>query len=434
MNPEGPFDPNSVPPSPLPGSEQGNPYGYGPQSDPYGNSQPYQPDSQGYVVNSYPERVNDKLIMGLGVASIFLFQLILGPIAWILGTNAIRTIGAGRADPTGYSSANAGRIFGALGSAIGVVLIVILFNMSSILSKLDAGDARVGSTVQSVNLAQGRTGFQTQLTAHNQTHDPLPDPPAGFTLVNYPAPLGEFPAIIADPVGTPAVSTNGKYPVVIWITGGFSNEIGDNAWSPATPDNDQTGSAFRLAGVKTMYPSLRGGNNNPGYLETEYGEVDDVLAAARWLMSRPDVDPTRIYLAGHSTGGTLALLTAESSGIFRAVFSFGPVDDVSRYGSDNATFDLTNQKEVDLRAPIEWMGAVATPTFVIEGDGTAGNISSLRAMRGKSSNSNLHFVEVAGYDHFSELAHTTPVIAKKIAADNGATCNITLTESDWPGN
>ncbi len=32
-----------------------------------------------------------------------------------------------------------------------------------------------------------------------------------------------------------------------------------------------------------MYPSLRGGNKNPGYIETFLGEVDDVIAAARYL-------------------------------------------------------------------------------------------------------------------------------------------------------
>ena len=74
-----------------------------------------------------------------------------------------------------------------------------------------------------------------------------------------------------------------------------------------------------------MYPSLRGGNNNPGHMESFFGEVDDVLAARALLAKLPYVDPERIYLGGHSTGGTLALLVAECSGAFRGVFAFGPV-------------------------------------------------------------------------------------------------------------
>ena len=57
-----------------------------------------------------------------------------------------------------------------------------------------------------------------------------------------------------------------------------------------------------------MFPTLRGGNTNPGAREYLLGEVDDVLAAAEHLARLPYVDPQRIYLGGHSTGGTLALL------------------------------------------------------------------------------------------------------------------------------
>jgi dipeptidyl aminopeptidase/acylaminoacyl peptidase len=83
-----------------------------------------------------------------------------------------------------------------------------------------------------------------------------------------------------------------------------------------------------------MYPSLRGGNNNPKYIEDGYGEMDDVIAAARYLASLPYVDLGRIYLGGHSTGGTLAMLSVESTTLFRAVFAFGPVGSYNAYGAD----------------------------------------------------------------------------------------------------
>lgn len=54
-----------------------------------------------------------------------------------------------------------------------------------------------------------------------------------------------------------------------------------------------------------MFPSLRGGNDNPGVKEGFLAEVDDVLAAADFLGKQNYVDPGRIYLGGHSTGGTL---------------------------------------------------------------------------------------------------------------------------------
>ncbi len=89
-----------------------------------------------------------------------------------------------------------------------------------------------------------------------------------------------------------------------------------------------------------MFPSLRGGNNNPGQIEGFFGEIDDILAAAEFLAQQPYLDPDRIYLGGHSTGGTLVFLVAEASGRFRAVFAFGPVVDVREYGQEFIPFDF----------------------------------------------------------------------------------------------
>lgn len=282
------------------------------------------------------------------------------------------------------------------------------------------------------SLAQARSGFQTHVITQTRNTDPLPTPPTGFSIVEYPAPLGDFPAILANPDTLGSATTGGRHPAIIWIEGGFSNEIDDGPWSPATPDNDQSGSAFYKAGIVEMYPSLRGGNGNPGYLETSYGEVDDVLAAERFLAAQPNVDPTHIYLAGHSTGGTLVLLTEEASyGQFRAVFSFGPVSDTSAYGQNDVAYDVDDANERRLRAPVDWLSSIKNPTFVIEGDSNQSNIDQLRYMRMVNSNPLLQFAEVPGADHFSELSRTTPVIAEKILADTGSTCNITLSSSDW---
>ena len=62
----------------------------------------------------------------------------------------------------------------------------------------------------------------------------------------------------------------------------------------------------------TFRARLRDGRTrSPGRVEFCAGEVDDVLAAARFLATQPYVDTNRIYLGGHSTGGTLALLVSE---------------------------------------------------------------------------------------------------------------------------
>ncbi len=181
-----------------------------------------------------------------------------------------------------------------------------------------------------------------------------------------------------------------------------------------------------------MFPSLRGGNDNPGTKEGFLGEVDDVLAAARFLATQPYVDTNRIYLGGHSTGGTLALLVSESTSVFRAVFAFGPVDDVRGYGTGRRNelvpADLTDRTEARLRSPIHWLGSIQSPTWVLEG-GT-GNTESLRSMAAKSTNPNAHFVEVRKADHFNILAPVNELIAQAILRDTGERCSVKLEAAD----
>jgi pimeloyl-ACP methyl ester carboxylesterase len=180
-----------------------------------------------------------------------------------------------------------------------------------------------------------------------------------------------------------------------------------------------------------MYPSLRGGNDNPGVLECLYGEVEDVVAAAAFLQTQPGVDPQRIYLGGHSTGGTLALLVAEHTNRFRAVFALGPVSSPEGYGPEVLPFDTANRAEVELRSPIKWLDSVQAPAFVFEGStGRRSNISELRRLARANRNPFIHFHPVPGGDHFSILRPITRLIANKIIADNGPTPNLAFTDAD----
>jgi alpha/beta superfamily hydrolase len=179
-----------------------------------------------------------------------------------------------------------------------------------------------------------------------------------------------------------------------------------------------------------MYPSRRGENDNPGRKEGSYGEVDDIITAAHYLAQESYVDPQRIYLGGHSTGGTLALLVAESCTPFRCVFSFGPVADTAEYGQKNLPFDTSNRLEVELRAPIYWLQSIETPTFVFEGVNQPSNVDSLRSMSQACKNPMVHFFAVAHADHRSTLARINRLIAQKILKDDGSRTNIEFTDDE----
>ena len=279
---------------------------------------------------------------------------------------------------------------------------------------------------EKTSLPQAREGFKSKLVTRSTDRDAVDEPPeAVFRLVRFDSPVGKLPGYLSN-----SADDGEKHPAIIWITGGDCNSIGD-VWSPASPDNDQTASAFRKAGAIMFFPSLRGGNQNPGQKEGFLGEVNDVLASADYLAKDPRVDPKRIYLGGHSTGGTLVLLVAECSDRFRAVFSFGPVSDVSHYPDQFLPFDRSNSKEIALRSPGRWMDSIHSPVFVFEGDG--GNFSSLQAMQRACKNPMVHFYPIPRANHFDVLAPAHAALARKVMADNGSETNITFTDAELGG-
>lgn len=277
---------------------------------------------------------------------------------------------------------------------------------------------------QRQTFAEAHDAFKTKLTKQESDQDPVPEPPAGvFELKYYDSKVGELAAYVSsDP------ADGKKHPMIIWIVGGWGNGIDEFAWSYPDWENDQTASAFREAGILMMYPSFRGGNGNPGYYETLFGEVDDIVSAYEYAAALPYVDPERIYLGGHSTGGTRALLASEYTDKFRAVFAFGPVDEVKYHNNTQFTFDTGNQEEYRMRSPINWLKDVKSPTYLIEGEG--GNAKNLKAIQEKSANDNIHCYIVDDADHFSVLAPITRLLAEKISSDTDTACSITLTDAE----
>jgi acetyl esterase/lipase len=283
-----------------------------------------------------------------------------------------------------------------------------------------------GCKRESPSLVDARKGFATKLKSQQKANKPVLEPPANvFRKVKYDAPVGKCAAYLS-----PDPKDGKKHPAIIWITGGDCNTIDEGVWQLVPPSNDQTARQYRDVGIVMMFPSLRGGNDNPGVIENFYGEVDDVLAAAEFLAKQEYVDPNRIYLGGHSTGGTLVLLVAEVPNTFRAVFSFGPVDDISYYPRDFiSAMNNSEKREVELRSPGRWLHSIQCPTFVFEGT-EEGNLRALQKMAGDSKSPKVKFFPVRGATHFSILAPVNRTIAPKLLADTGPETNVSFTEAE----
>lgn len=262
-------------------------------------------------------------------------------------------------------------------------------------------------------LRDARDAFRTTVTVVDRKATAPPVPPRGvFELVEYTNPQGaRLPAYV-----TPDPKDGRKRAAIVWIVGGDVNSLGE-VWTPRPESNDQSARAYRDAGLVMMFAGLRGGNGRGGAKELFLGEVDDVLAAADYLARLPHVDASRIYLGGHSTGGTLALLVAETSARFRAVFAFGPASSAASYDAALLGVDLMKVSETErrLRTPYFWLEEIATPTFIIEGIAPGSNIDSFRGLCAKTRNPQVRCVGVTGKDHFSVLAPLNRAIATALA-------------------
>ena len=278
-----------------------------------------------------------------------------------------------------------------------------------------------------MSLADARKAVATTFHEDRQPGEPVPSSSVKQgRLVHYPSAVGPLAALLS------AVPADGRrHPAIVWITGGDASTIDSSAWNADPPGNDQTARQYREAGIVTLYPSLRGGNNNPGHREGYFGEVDDVLAAADWLAAQPGIDPQRIYLGGHSTGATRVLLVAKTSPRFRVVFAFGPAADPAEHQRQNVPLDPTNKREMVLRRPIQWLDSVQAPLYVFEGaSGPVSNVDDLRDLQGATHNPQIHFHPVRGADHFSVLASTNRLIARRIVDDTGPTSTITFSADE----
>jgi formylglycine-generating enzyme required for sulfatase activity/dienelactone hydrolase len=209
--------------------------------------------------------------------------------------------------------------------------------------------------VQNEDYANVRSRFRTKLVRK----DPSPQawspvkPPSGVTEVEYRS--GDLR--LRAWVNAPADGRQ-RRPAVLFLHGGFNFDASD--WYKTIP--------YRDAGFVVLSPILRGENGQPGSFSYFYDEVDDVLAAAAYLAAQPYVDPERLFLAGHSVGGTMTLLTALTSGRFCAAAAFSGAPFWPYFTEDkDLPFDRSDPREVQVRSPVAYAAGFKCPLRIYYG-------------------------------------------------------------------
>ena len=81
------------------------------------------------------------LLLGMGILSLVVMPIILGPIAWVMANNDLKEMRAGRMDPEGESNTNAGRICGIIGIIMGSLGLICCFGYVFIVMIVGASGA-----------------------------------------------------------------------------------------------------------------------------------------------------------------------------------------------------------------------------------------------------------------------------------------------------
>jgi acetyl esterase/lipase len=224
------------------------------------------------------------------------------------------------------------------------------------------GSAPSGSpaapTPQTEDLPTSRKNFVTKLLVRGPAPQQYQDekPPPGVRQIEYPSgglKLKGWQS--ADP------GDGKRRPGVVYLHGGWA--FGAEDWRDAAP--------FADAGFVLFMPMLRAENGNPGIYESFYGEVDDAIAAGKYVACLPSVDGDNVFLAGHSVGAVLTTLVAMMPSRYKAAAALSGYVDmeswVARSPEAHVPYDRTNPEEVRVRNPMAFASSLRCPlTLYVE--------------------------------------------------------------------
>ena len=190
-----------------------------------------------------------------------------------------------------------------------------------------------------------------------------------------------------------------QYPVVIFLHGGFS--FGEEDWTMTQQ--------YRDSGFVVFSPMLRGENGQRGIFTMFYDETDDVIASIKYLKSLPFIDAERIFLSGHSVGGTIVMLTAMLTTEIKAAASFSGSPDqmiYCKYGIPTKIipFDTNDVREFEMRSPLSYAGSFKVPMRIYYGSNEPHfKLSGEQMVKyAKEAGKKIEIIQVTG-DHMSAI-------------------------------
>jgi dipeptidyl aminopeptidase/acylaminoacyl peptidase len=251
-----------------------------------------------------------------------------------------------------------------------------------------------GLLISTGDYATDRAAFKTRLVIRAPAPQPhgMPSAPSGVREIDYPSGDLRLRAWIGLPTGAPE-----RAPVVLFLHGGFA--FSEEDWKMARP--------FLEAGYAVVMPSVRGENGQAGTYSMFFDEVGDVLAVTDYVRSQSWADRQRIYVAGHSAGGTLAMLAALASPHYRAVAPFSGSPDqlmLAKGLPKIVPFDRKVRAEYEIRSPLCYATSFKAPARLFLGrqEDFYRASTTLLATLARNAGKDVAAVEAAG-DHFNAV-------------------------------
>jgi len=172
-----------------------------------------------------------------------------------------------------------------------------------------------------------------------------------------------------------AVKGKPLHPAVTVVHGGPWSQYGD-AWSPYLQSISQSGFAL-------LVPNFRGSTGygaefrNMDVSDLGGGDLEDVVAGAKWLAGQQDIDKSKIAIMGGSYGGYMTLIAlTKKPEVFAAGVAFVPITDFSEvYELSDASYrrfweelfgGFPDQKRDAYRnsSPINYVSQIKAPVLI----------------------------------------------------------------------
>ncbi len=271
--------------------------------------------------------------------------------------------------------------------------VVVIF---VIIGSLSGCDFRSSPSGGSKPFLERRAAFRTSLKAPGPSPQQWEDEalPPGLKPVTYTSAGRDLKAWLFVPEGN-----NSRQPALVFFHGGYAFGVSD--FEDVRP--------FTNAGFVVLCPALRGENGNPGNFEHTLGEIDDAVAAVRWLAQQEYVDPDRLYAFGHSSGGIASAMLAlmddvpiKHSGSAGGLYGPDLFAVMAQRMPERVPFVLDNPQEAQLRVLVGNVRWMKRPHYAIVGTGDG--FMKVNEARSEASESRapLEVIEIQG-DHHSSL-------------------------------